>query len=68
MTRMRAVTTIPEPWACRCRPKSYVIATFRNQNLVTVTRMHNRLNRDGSPQNCHLAPETLDPADWGARR
>lgn len=68
MTRMRPVVTAPEPWACRCKPKPYVIATFRDQQLVSVTRMHNRTDRNGRPQNCGLEPEPLDPRDWDGRR
>jgi len=65
----RTVTTLQEePWACRCKPKPYVIGHFRDQQLISVTRMHNRLNHNGSPQNCHLAPEPLDPRDWDGRR
>lgn len=54
--------TIASPGACLCTPKAYVIATFRRSILTTVTRMHNRVNRDGSE--CGLAPEPLNPAEW----
>lgn len=68
MTRFRAVATIRDNWACRCKPRPYVIATFRNEQLVSVTRMHNRTDRNGRPQNCGLEPEALDVAEWGGRR
>lgn len=74
MTRTRTAyykagaDTDRDPWGCRCKPKSYVLAHFRNQELISVTRMHNRLNGNGSPQNCGMAPEPLDPRDWDGRR
>lgn len=48
---------------CRCRPKPYVLATFRNGTLVTVTRMHN-LAYQGRSQGCPLPAEPLNPKDW----
>lgn len=68
MTRMRAVVTIPDSWACRCRPKPYVLATFRNEQLISVTRMHNRVDRNGRPQGCGIAPEPLDINEWRGGR
>lgn len=65
---MRAVTTVEESWGCRCKPKPYVLATFRNQELISVTRMHNRCKPNGSPGRCGLPPEQLDPRDWDGRR
>lgn len=61
----RPVVTIPDSWACRCKP--YPLATFRNERLVSVTRMHNRLKPNGAPNGCGLEPEALDVAEWGGR-
>lgn len=63
-TRIRPVVTVREPWACRCKPRSYVLATFRNECLVSVERMHNRDYPNGAPNDCHLAPEPLDIKEW----
>lgn len=49
---------------CTCRPKAYLVVTFRNSQVVSVERKHNRLNRDGSPQNCPMVVERLDPVAW----
>jgi len=48
---------------CTCRPKSYVIATFRGGDLVEVVRMHNRANKYGVGW-CGLPPERLNRDDW----
>ena len=66
VTRRRASRPAgpPGPPVCRCYPKSYIIATFRDQQLVAVTRKHNRPNPDGTPQGCTLPSEQLDPVAW----
>lgn len=51
------------PEGCHCRPKPYVMATWRNSCLVSVARMHNR-TRYGAPPPCSLPPEPLNPKDW----
>lgn len=61
---VRRLTRVRDSAICRCVPGPYVLATFHNERLVAVTRKHNRLNRDGSPQNCSRPPEQLDPVAW----
>lgn len=62
MSRIRTTTRTQET-VCRCRPKPYVLAAFRNGNLVTVTRMHNLADK-GRSQGCPVPPEPLNPKDW----
>lgn len=53
---------------CRCQPRSYVLAHFRNEQLISVTRMHNRDKLNGDRPDCPIGPEPLDLADWHGRR